>query len=559
MNTESRSILRTMTLLAVFSLGTVFILHFPLAGAVAGGSIPLRVAKGTGLILFAEKYCTSRYHWREIARLNKLSPPYLLKENQELLVPEELLKTEKLAARIENVHGGVFFQKFDKTTIPVKNGDSLLPGRTLVTDDAGFAYIIFPDHRFTRLANNSSFRLQYLVRMIDGGIHAEGFLEKGKVVHAVRNHLKANESFRTRTPTAITGVRGTEFRVKVNSPNESTVETLSGLVAVESGGNRLGVAAGYGLRLQQDGALAPPSPLPPIPAQPPLLSLYKKLPIVVQTPVMTDISDIQLQISNDSEGNDVILEKMGQPGAALTLLALPDGQYYGTLTAFDTKGFESPASGPVLFQLRTSPGPPLLSAPYQGRRVFDTARKVAWTKSDTAEKYHLQVARDAAFTDLHTDTVQTEAVYQLEDLAPGKYFVRVQAIAVDGFTSLYSLTDSWEVSRQPELGAMSSASNGTNDLTLSWATMGSGITYDLQIASTTAFTSPLVSAEGLQKSSYTLNHRPEPGTYRIRIRGVLDDGQKSPWSPPQSFTIEPPPFGWLDGALLAVFLGIVLL
>ncbi len=49
--------------------------------------IPLHVAAGTNLIHLARDYCRDRNDWHEIARINRLTEPYLIIHDTSLQVP----------------------------------------------------------------------------------------------------------------------------------------------------------------------------------------------------------------------------------------------------------------------------------------------------------------------------------------------------------------------------------------------------------------------------------------------------------------------------------------
>ncbi len=212
---------------------------------------------------------------------------------------------------------------------------------------------------------------------------------------------------------------------------------------------------------------------------------------------------------------------------------------------------------PFTFQVRTVPGAPIFISPQDAKVTFKTTVESKWLQAEGAESYHLQLATDNEFKSIELDHNQKGTSYVFDDLAPGTYYLRVQAIAPDGFRSLYSLVDTWKVQKQASLGTL----EGSNEdgMNLRCATMGEGIVYDLQVSKNKDFTTLLISEEGLKKSEFVYNDYMDPATYYVRVRGVLDDGQVSPWTPPQKLKIDAAPFGFLDVGVIAVFLGIVLL
>lgn len=543
---------RKMALLVLILLSLV---SAPLAHA--GELIPITIEKGITLIHLTRQYCTSEYHWKELAKINNLKPPYLIIAGDTLYAPIELVKTEMVTARVASVIGGVYVLEDGKQLKRLHKGDTILPGQTLVTEEDGFAHLIFPDNKYTRISSNSKFTLTYLIRLVDKSLKAEFFLEKGRITHSVKKKLKANETFTTRTPVSVTGVRGTEFRVKVGLDNTNIVETLKGEVQLSGEGGTVGIKAGEGIKVEKGKELLKPVKLPP---PPPLLKVedvYRELPVIFPTVVDEDVDRFRLRITEDAQGNNTVLEKTATPGQDLVLLALPDGEYFGFLTSINKESFESAPSSPFKLYLRTIPGPPIFKSPLNGKAIFQPDIKTDWLDQEVAANYFIQLATDQFFTNVVNDAVQKGTTYRATNLDPGKYYLRVQSIAADGFRSLFSLVDSWEIRKTPTLSNFQGSWEGGVDL--KWASMGEGIVYDLQLSGNKEFTKVLKDVQGLPTSAYAISDKLEPGTYYIRVRGVLSDGQQSPWTPYQILKVPQPSFSVRDGAVLAGFLSLFLL
>lgn len=548
---------------AFLSLGLtptiVFVLCFLLSHSnlCAETLIPLKIQKGTNLIEITRKFCTSQYHWKEIAKINNLEPPYIIFPGDVLFAPIELLKAEKLSAKVASVIGGVFIVKNGQKLSQVFKGDLILPGQTLVTEDDGFTHLVFPDNKYTRISSGSKFTLTYLVRLSDNSLKAEFFLEKGRITHEVKKQLKVNETFTTRTPVSVTGVRGTEFRLKISDENINIVETLKGVVSVKGDTGVLTLKKGEGTKVAEGMSPEPPKLLPKTPAVPVLNEIFKVLPVKIDTPAEGSTSQYRLRVTTDEKGDNTVLEKLAKPASSFTLLALSDGIYWGFLTAIDEEGFESLPAEPFTFEVRTIPGAPIFIYPQVGKAMFETKVDSKWLQADGAKSYHLQMAKDSEFELIEVDRNQKNTSIELNDLAPGTYYLRVQAIAPDGFKSLYSLVDSWKIQKQASLGSLEGSNE--NGMNLRWASMGEDIVYDLQVGKNKDFTKLLVSEKGLNKSQFVYADYMDPGTYYVRVRGVLGDGQVSPWTPPQKLKIDSASFGFLDMGVLAIFLGIIII
>lgn len=540
-----------------YTILLLFIILFSCISAAAETLVPIKVQKGANLIHLTRQYCTSEYHWKEIAKINKLSSPYLISPGDIIYAPLELLKTEKLSATVASVIGGVFIVDDGRNLKRVSTGDLIFPGQTLVTEEDGFAHIVFPDNKYTRIASGTKFSITYLVRLADSSLKAHFFLQKGKLTHSVKKQLRVNETFNTRTPVSVTGVRGTEFRMKVPTADSNIVETIVGVVDVEAGGEALKLNMGEGTRVATGMAPAPPRKLPPMPPVLQVPEVFRVLPVRIKAPVQAaDITMYRLRVSTDAEGNNTILEQMEVPGKHFMLLSLVDGTYYGHLTSIDLVGFESIPAPPFKFTVRTVPGAPILSSPQNGRQTFDKEVVVSWLQSEDVRSYHIQLAGDMSFHEIKEDLTTIKSSFVFDNLGPGKYYLRVQAIAHDGFASLYSLVDTWEVKQETTLGILEGARD--EGMKLHWATMGDDIVYDLQISRNQSFTDLFMSQAGLDKSEFAYKGYIDPDTYYVRVRGVLEDGQTSPWTPAQKLIIEPAPFGLLDAGVLGLFfLGLI--
>lgn len=542
-------ILRSLLILLSFIVST--------SQVYAETLIPITIQKGANLIAITRQFCTSEYHWKEIAKINNLSPPYKISPGDILLAPIELLKVEKVSAKVASVIGGVFIVSNGKKLQRVSQGDLIMPGQTLVTEDDGFTHLIFPDNKYTRISSGSKFTLTYLVRLSDNSLKAEFFLEKGRITHAVKKQLKVNETFTTRTPVSVTGVRGTEFRLKVSEDNVNIVETLQGVVKVAGETGELSLLKGMGTKVEAGQRPATPKKLPAIPMSPVVSDIVKELPVKIPAPVADGMNLYRLRITTDEEGYNTVLERTARPGAFFTLLALADGKYFGFLTAIDAEGFESLPAPPFFFQVRTIPGAPIFVSARNGKTIFDQSLAVEWLQGEGQQSYNLQLAKDDQFSELIFDRVQAENSYVFEDLTPGAYYCRVQSIASDGFRSLYSLVDTWKVQQQTSLGPLEGSSkDGVN---LRWASMGEDIVYELQMSRNKDFSDLLISEKNLQNAEYSYNEFMDPATYYVRVRGVLSDGQMSPWTPSQKLKIAPAPFSLVDGTVLTLFLSLILI
>ena len=104
--------------------------------------------------------------------------------------------------------------------VPASVGASLRASDVIVTGADGSAGITFTDNSLVSVGPNSVFAIEKY--SFDSTTHAgqfEGNLRQGRLAAVSGKMVKqAPESMKIRTPSAIMGVRGTEFVVQVDEP-----------------------------------------------------------------------------------------------------------------------------------------------------------------------------------------------------------------------------------------------------------------------------------------------------------------------------------------------------
>ena len=501
--------------------------------------VPLHVERGTNLIRIARQYCHKPSDWKTIASINHLKSPYIIYADSTLLIPLHILRGKEISATVVSLKGKPQLVGRDKQAQPLHKGDAVFPGQTVVTRDDEYVHLVYPNHKHSRIGPESKMLLVYLMRLADDNLQAEFFLQQGRVTNAIERRLKANEHFRTRTPMAITGIRGTEFRVRLENEESSVIETLQGKVDLSAAGKKVLVRKGRGVRVKKGLPPPPPRPLPPAPPLPKLKDVYRILPVQISTQQQNGRSAYHLLITSDRKGLDTLLDQSVRPGESFSIDALADGTYHLFLSAVDLEGFESLPAGPALLKIRTTPGAPIISSPRNGGKFFTQTVKIQWLHPEGVDHYELQLARDKNFTDLVDSRSVQESSYVTPPLAPGHYFFRVRLVTKDGFATLYSTVLDWQIIEQPKLGSLSgTVDGGEAGITLRWPAIANVQSYGIQIATDKEFTDIIAEEENLDKPSYTINFLIVSGTYYVRVRSTTKDGLVSPWSPPQKMTIE---------------------
>lgn len=519
--------------------------------------IPLTIKKGSNLIHLARDYCTSRDAWKKIAQINRIAPPYNVKEDQEINIPLSLLLTEELTAKVTHTKGDAQKQWENGQLRALYKDDLLAPGQSIITGEDGYVQLRFPNNKSTRIDPNSKLKLTTLFKLIDGTTKAELFLEHGRIVHDVKRNLEKNETFQTHTAVSITGIRGTTYRMKMVDPETNFVETLKGTVSLSGSNNRsLLVKQGEGSKVVKDKAPEPPRSLPAPPPVPQIESVYKTVPIMIQTTELKNVKNLRLRLAKDRQGQIGVWEQMIKPGNDFVLPAIDDGNYYAFLSALDNEDYESKPAEPKHFTVRTVPSAPFITAPQSNLKTWKKTMAFKWLNVDTATNYLTELSEKKDFSTIINSSYITQVQLETKELVAGEYFFRVKSIAADGFESNYSQPIQFTLVEKP---SMASISTGTSDnIQLQWASIGKNCTYDLEIATDKAFSTIIMSKEGLTDTSYTLQEKLDYGSYYVRVRGSLENGLVSGWTPAQNMEIEYTSEGW-EYWIAAAFLLLVLL
>ena len=266
---------------------------------------------------------------------------------------------------------------------------------------------------------------------------------------------------------------------------------------------------------------------------------------------------MHLRLTVDEQGQQTVYEGDAAPGATLLITTLADGHYFAFLTAIDADRFESRPVGPLPMTIRTNPPTPMVTSPQNNGILWGKHGRFEWLASDQATHYKLELATDPDFKNLIDQQEVREARYLSPELQPGTYHFRVQSVAADGYTTLFSMPVTWKQTAEVPLGGMEATAN--NKPVLQWPAMVPGWAYDLQVAGDEEFTQLIVDQKGLAVTSYTLEQKLDPGKYYVRLRGVVNGEPASPWTPAQTMTVKRKPLGWEELVIGLSLIGILIL
>jgi hypothetical protein len=360
--------------------------------------------------------------------------------------------------------------------------------------------------------------------------------------------------FELRTPVVNLGVRGTEFRGRVDG-ERTLAEVTEGRVAAGA----LALEAGFGTVATASG-VAPPRALLPAPDLAAVPARIGRVPL--QLPLGRAAPGgvrFRAQIFSTAEVPQLLLEgSFEQPLAAWTD-DLPDGRYELRVRAADAEGIEGQTARRA-FTLKARPEPPFLLRPRAGEKLVDEQVTFAWARNPQAAGYRLQVAPDPGFAAPTLERNDLTANELRLPLALGTHHWRVASVRADGDVGPWSDAGSFERVAQPppppppSAPGAQAASVGDQGLVITWAAVSApGLSYQVQVARDAGFEQRVLD-ERTARTEVVLA-KPEAGTYHVRVRTVGADGRAGAYGTPQVVEVpsSTPWWLWLLPALLLLF------
>jgi hypothetical protein len=498
------------------------------------------------LIGLGKTLLVSPQAWPEVARLNRLPDPDRLTPGQTLQVPLRLLRSAQAPARIVSVEGPVTLEGR-----PARAGDAVQPGQRLVTEASGSAVLQLGDGSRVQLTPLTEAELSEHRRFdLRAGTGQDGLfastmrLLRGSL-EVVATKLQRAKPLEVTTPTAVIGVRGTEYRVRHADAGSGT-EVLEGRVQADVGEQGVALAGGFGAALQPGQApravpLLPPPDLSALPAR------FERPLIRLRFP---GSEPVRVQLAADEGFSRIVRDERVPAGGELRVAGLDDGTWQLRARRIDAAGIEGRDARATVV-LKARPEPPAAMAPTDRGKAMVGEVRFAWAENTEAAAYRLEVASDAAFRQVlqRQDGLRGgSAVLRLDE--PGALWWRLASVRANGDAGPWGDPQTLELRAQP---TPPQASMDAERLSLAWGGRP-GDRQQVQLARDPDFSRPEAEAT-LDKPSWLIKRPSQPGTVYFRYRSVEPDGFTTPWSSTLKLEI---PRDWRDAGWLLLPLLLVL-
>ena len=291
---------------------------------------------------------------------NGLSADGVASPGQELVVPATwIVDVETSSAEMLYLCGEVTIRTAGGSSLPAGVGARLQAGDTVVTGADGTASLrligaddsLDHDHLYVEASSELAIE-QLLVSEDKGWRSAVARLFTGAIEVVTSRSAETRKQIEVETPTAIGGVRGTEFRMEVVPAGEdglvaTRLETTVGQVAFFASGAEVTVGEGYGSLAREGETPTAPRPLPkaPVLTAPAMGSAVSAFDFRWES--VDGAAVYLLEIAEDTDFLRTVLQvEITEPGYAPATAMLPIRHvpFHWRVTATDADGFRSPAS-----------------------------------------------------------------------------------------------------------------------------------------------------------------------------------------------------------------------
>ena len=481
--------------------------------------------------------------WPEIARINKLPDPNRITPGQVLMVPTRLLHSKEVPARLVSAFGDVRIA--DK---PAQAGATFNVGDPISTGDSSTAVVELADGSHVKLAPDTEGRLDEHRRFQIKATRAA--IDEGLVAGTLRLVRGSIEVFATKvlrarplevsTPTAVIGVRGTSYRVRNDvTPATATskqvdtaaTEVLEGKVnaqVIAATPLAVDVPAKFGAPLPA-GKLPVVLPLPPAPDLSTAPRLADHLPLRLR---IAGNTPLRVQFASDAAFDRIALDFRVAAGDEVRIPELADGTWHVRARRISPEGLEG-FDGLATIEVRAHPEPPFLVQPIGGAKSSVGDVPLRWTQNPEAAGYRVEVARDAAFTQIAmlAENVRGEsAVFRPVGTAfgapDGVYFWRVESLRADGSAGPLGESQAFALRPVPRAPLGDLSPDGSR-IELAWGGNADD-RAQVELARDADF------REIVDRGDFTGPRgrlaRPPAGTYFARFRFIEPDGFQTAWS-----------------------------
>lgn len=504
------------------------------AAQAAKASCHTRTAvEGDTLIGLSQRYLAQPARWQALARVNQVANPRRIPVGTTLCIPTDLMKGIPRQGTVLEVVGEATRQA--PTTAgtiaappqPLRQGDAVTAGMTLRTSADGYVTVQLADGSILKVRADTEARLDSSQQYEEAGFYATIWsVLRGRIESLVTHLTGGQPRYQIKTPQAVLGVRGTEFRVATDV-QRTWGETLKGSVEIRSGAKAALVSAGQGTVTRGPQGLMPPMALPSPPSLDGVPGLFERPLIRLALPVTAGAQAYRVQVAEDADFRRIRAE-VTSVEPRFRIADLPDGAYHLRVRVANAEGLEG-LDATTAFVLKARPEPPIPTAPANRAKLRAREATLSWTAHPQATHYRLQIARDVAFSQIvHEQPDLRDTQFTLA-LPPGDYHWRIATTAGGQDRGPWGDAQTLLMREPP---AQPPPPRITADALAFQLQAEPGQRFEFQMASDAGFTVLLHELASAQPE-VTLPRPAEGGRLYVRYRAIDPDGFIGPYTAPQ--------------------------
>ncbi len=504
------------------------------------------------------RYLDNVMRFKQIKTINGVQAPRRMRPGTRLRIPMKWIRSNPASAEILAVHGSTeIIRQNGSIEKDPKPGTKLNLGDQLKTISDSNVAVMFADKSILTLHENSLIRFDHLsAHGTTGMVDTRMNLLKGRMDTRVTPAVGPGSRFEIRTPSAISAVRGTEYRAAIlNAEDTSNIEVLKGKVAVSGAKKKKLIKAGFGTQVAQGKAPIAARKLLDAPKLKPLPERIRRINWLIQWQPITGAVKYRIEVADQVQFNTLIWHEFSSYTKA-SFPDLADGQYFVRIRGVDKLLLEGKSVVQKIV-LDAHPQPPVQLKPDENFVLRGKGPQLQWTASADAAKYRLEIASDKDFKHILLDRSDLSANhYDASGLSDvGHYYWRLTSIAPDGEVGPTGTVRAYEIKPMPKKVSPELQASDDGKLYASWEKGSRNQTYQVQLAYDDQFNE-------LEFDNKTrearISFEPISGQVRyLRIRSIEADGYLGPWGTTQRVDpLADETFWWVPGLGL---LGIILL
>ncbi len=491
---------------------------------------------GDTLSQIGQTYLKNTRDWPKIQSANGVAIPEHLPANTRIKIPVELLKVTPAPVTVTAVTGNVRYKSGDGPFQRLNVGEQLNGGENVLSGPRSSATYRFADG--TVLTQQATSKLSFgrlAAYGKTGMVSTELSLDSGRLEARAGKQLAPAGGFKVRTPVAVAGLRGTDFRLNVSEDGKFLRnEVMEGAVAVAAQGREVSVAGGYGTVAEAGKPPEAPRKLLTAPGAEGLGDLIERLPLSFTWQPLPGARAYRAQVARDAGFTEVLLDDIVTEPAIAWRDELPDARYVLRLRGIDAAGLEG-ANRDHAFELDARPLPPAPQSPTLGERLYQREVEFSWAAAAEAHGYVLQIAPTPEFGAGLMERRLAAVTRHRETLPEGDWHWRAASLDEAGKLHVWSPYRAFRVQPLPN-PPTAQARADAGQAQFIWSEARGAARYGLELGATADLAAPQVKRE---TATTTLAVPLQAGKYYWRVRGVESDGQAGAWGAASPVIVPP--------------------